>query len=565
MNDPGSLTRATPAAPPGQAKVSALAALAALSPFEPVASISYQSAGRLLIVSAGVGPTLSETVAALVDRLSVAVFITGSAPPPVFTGAEVSCGEIVSLTGYLGAFELLWRRDANAPTQLAQFDLVLDLQERALFEMSQPPQGYFHAPPTSAASLEAAMAELPEMVGEFEKPKFFAYKESICAHSRSRKSGCNKCIEICSTQAISSAGDTVVVDPHLCMGCGACSTVCPSGAMSYQYPRVADRGAQLRALLGGYQERRGEADAAPLIVFHNGEDGATALAELDVATNVLAVEAWHIASIGLDVLLGAVAYGAGGVIVVSQGSEAPDYANALQREMQTGELILSALGYCGVHFSLCSATELADAVAVISAADIVSAPARFHLSNDKRSTLEFAVEHLATHAKHAKTAPATTAIALPVGAMWGAIAVNQDKCTMCLACAGACPVSALMDGGEDAAKPQLKFLERNCVQCGICASTCPETAITLVPRLLMTEQRKKEVLLNETEPFDCISCGKALGTRKLIDSMLGKLAGHSMFQTEGSRKRLQMCADCRVVDMMSNKNEMSILTGRPIE
>ena len=38
-----------------------------------------------------------------------------------------------------------------------------------------------------------------------------------------------------------------------------------------------------------------------------------------------------------------------------------------------------------------------------------------------------------------------------------------------------------------------------------------------------------------------------------------KLVGHSMFQGEGQLKRLQMCADCRVVDMMSNKREASVL------
>ena len=57
-------------------------------------------------------------------------------------------------------------------------------------------------------------------------------------------------------------------------------------------------------------------------------------------------------------------------------------------------------------------------------------------------------------------------------------------------------------------------------------------------------------------------CGKVLGTRQMIESMLGKLAGHSMFQGEGKLKRLQMCADCRVVDMMSNQHEYSILTGK---
>jgi ferredoxin len=119
-----------------------------------------------------------------------------------------------------------------------------------------------------------------------------------------------------------------------------------------------------------------------------------------------------------------------------------------------------------------------------------------------------------------------------------------------------------MDGAD---YPRLKFLERNCVQCGLCEQTCPEKAITLVPRLLLTDARKKEVVLNESEPFNCISCGAVLGTRQMIDSMLGKLAGHSMFAGEGKLKRLQMCADCRVVDMMSNKHEYSILTGKPLE
>lgn len=541
-------------------KIEALAALAALAPFEPVASVAYQSVGRLLVI--GGDKRVSEAVGALGDKLSAAVIWTGKALPPELPGTEVRLGEVVSLNGFLGAFELLWQRAGAPTTEAASFDLVLDLQVSPVFQMPQPPQGYLYVAIDQPDAFAAALAELPEMVGEFEKPKFFAYKESICAHSRSRKSGCSKCIDICSTKAISSNGDTVIVDPHLCMGCGACATVCPSGAMSYQYPRVADRGVQLRALLGTYRHHRDVNSLPPVIVFHNGGDGAAALAAMAQASNVLPLEAWHIASIGLDLLLGAVAYGASGVVVITEASEAPAYADAIKAEMQTGETILAALGYAGNHFALCGAAALAQQVSLIQASIVVASPAAFHLSNDKRATLEFAVEHLA---KHAPIAKVPEKIALAPKAMWGSILVNLDKCTMCLACAGACPESALMDGGEGALKPQLKFIERNCVQCGICAATCPETAITLEPRLLLTDTRKKEVLLNETEPFNCISCGEALGTRKLIDAMLGKLAGHSMFQAEGSLKRLQMCADCRVVDMMSNKHEMSILTGKPIE
>ena len=45
----------------------------------------------------------------------------------------------------------------------------------------------------------------------------------------------------------------------------------------------------------------------------------------------------------------------------------------------------------------------------------------------------------------------------------------------------------------------------------------------------------------------------------MIDNMLARLTTHSMFAGDGALKRLQMCADCRVVDMMASKKEMSIL------
>ena len=45
-------------------------------------------------------------------------------------------------------------------------------------------------------------------------------------------------------------------------------------------------------------------------------------------------------------------------------------------------------------------------------------------------------------------------------------------------------------------------------------------------------------------------------TRQMVENMLGKLGGHSMFA--GGTRRLQMCGDCRVVDMMENKAEAQI-------
>ncbi len=548
------------------AKLAALVAANELAPFEPVPSVAYHSAGRLLIV--GGDARVAAAMKALEGKLSMAVLWTSSKAAPSFTDIEVIAGKCHSLLGYLGAFELQWQAPGSA-TQLAVFDLVLDLQAVPAFSMHQPPQGYFHA--GDEAALGKALAELPELIGEFEKPKFFAYKESICAHSRSKKSGCNNCIDVCSTKAISSDGDRIKVDAHLCMGCGACATVCPSGAMSYQYPRVADRGAQLRAMLNAYRGSGASGTPnlpAPTILFHNATDGREALSRLaregrGLPPQIIPIETWHVAAIGLDLLLGAFAYGAGGVAVLAAGSEAPEYGKALQHEMQIGDTVLNALGFAGRHFALVDgrAANAEQVFWALPAPTTVAKPALFHLSNDKRGTLEFVIDHLLAEAKAANIATPAE-VALPAGSLYGRVQVDVAKCTLCLACAGACPESALMDGAD---YPRLKFLERNCVQCGLCEQTCPEKAITLVPRLLLSDARKQEVVLNESAPFNCISCGEVLGTRQMIDSMIGKLTGHSMFAGPEKLKRLQMCADCRVVDMMSNKHEYSILTGKTIE
>jgi ferredoxin len=266
------------------------------------------------------------------------------------------------------------------------------------------------------------------------------------------------------------------------------------------------------------------------------------------------LETWHVAAIGLDLLLPAIAFGASQVVVVATGTEDAQYVAALRAQMAIGEAVLTQLGYAGRHFSVVetsSPAEVEAAFGALAPATGVAVPGTFLLGNDKRTAIEFAVEHLL---KHAPTR--VEEIALPAGAPFGEIRVDKAKCTMCMACVGACPESALMDGVD---QPLLKFLERNCVQCGLCANTCPEDAIALAPRLLLTPAVREARVLNETQPFHCVRCSKPFGTRQMVDAMMGRLSGHSMFAGGDALRRLQMCADCRVVDMMSSKNEVSVL------
>src|SRR5207302_1895934 len=147
--------------------------------------------------------------------------------------------------------------------------------------------------------------------------------------SRSQQPGCNQCIDICSTRAIRADGDHIFVEQHLCMGCGACTTVCPSGALTYGYPGAPDLGARVRILLATYRAAGGR-DAC--LLFHD-ERGRELINQAGrrgkgLPARVIPVELHHMAAAGIDVWLGALAYGATEVCVLATGAEAPEYAAA---------------------------------------------------------------------------------------------------------------------------------------------------------------------------------------------------------------------------------------------
>jgi ferredoxin len=321
--------------------------------------------------------------------------------------------------------------------------------------------------------------------------------------------------------------------------------------MSYVYPSVSDLGARTRTLVSTYRAAGGR-DAC--LLFHDGAGRELILAlgrrGKGLPSRVIPVELHHMASAGIDVWLGALAYGVNEVAVLATGAEAPQYAEALEQQMAFADTIVQALGYQGRHTHLIRAADaraLEEAVWKLEPALAVRVPAAFHWSTDKRTTLALAIEHLAAHAPTPQAA-----IPLGTGAPFGSIAINREACTMCLACVGSCPEGAILDHPQ-AEAPQLRFIETKCVQCGICVATCPEDAIALEPRLLLGSVAREPRVLNEAAIFKCIRCGKPLGTEKLVGNMLAKLAGHSMFATPGALDRLKMCADCRVLDMMQKE------------
>jgi ferredoxin len=604
--------RATP-------KIAALIAAARLPDPEPVPTVSFKSSGRLLILGA---LDAAERAAALFgEGFDVTLFATG---PGNAGGMQerrypVLAGRILSLQGWLGAFELSWQADnpisldlctrCNAcvqacpegaigldyqidmaqceahrdcvkactvagaidfqrPAQMQSepFDLVLDLRGPAAsptFNQHAAPQGYLRWDGNDLAALLA----LRELVGEFEKPRFVDYEQKLCAHSRNGKLGCRACIDICSAEAIGSDPKRQRVDlnPHLCVGCGACSTVCPTGAMAYRTPGLAEQGLRLRTVLARYVAAGGR---DPVLLLHSQTRGQALVQELGRAAQLgiaqglpaqcIPLPLWHSASTGLELWLSALCYGAARVVIVATDEEAPQYLDALQEQIDVVEALCTGLGYPGgaVHLLRCKTHgDLDQGLQTLGSSPrpAMASPARFAATAQKRSTLEFALEHLMVQAPG--VAAGRTAIELPApGSPLGAIVVDQARCTLCLSCVSACPAGALLDNPQS---PQLRFIEKNCVQCGLCERTCPEDAIALQPRLSLLAERSQARVLNESAPYVCIRCHAPFGTLMAIEAMLGKLAGHAMFQGD-ALQRLKMCSDCRVIDLYSSSNESRV-------
>lgn len=186
--------------PDGRARAAALAAVEAVA-CQPAPVVAYESVGTLAVI----GPEAEALSAAdsLGDAVDCTLVVTEPTDHGRSTGDKAKGGKLIyasvaRIHGYLGRFEVVLA-SPNGPVELGAVaagrrwvDLVLDLMTPGFISGELPSVGYY-APACDPTELAQAMAEIPELVGCFERPKFFDYDPGFCAHGRSGIRACTRC------------------------------------------------------------------------------------------------------------------------------------------------------------------------------------------------------------------------------------------------------------------------------------------------------------------------------------------------------------------------------------
>ncbi|AWK86746.1 4Fe-4S dicluster domain-containing protein [Azospirillum thermophilum] len=555
-------------------KIAALLAEAAL-PVPPAGALTVKSEGVCLVY--GTDERAIEAGRKLAGRLDVTVLLTNpkDVAPPRQMDVALFRGTIRTARGSIGRFEIVV--DDYAPAQpssrgtlrfeaarngaSSRCDLILDLTGGTpLFHAHGRRDGYLRPDPDSPARVAEALLEIADLVGEFEKPRFVDFRAELCAHSRSRKTGCTRCLDVCPTGAVTPNGDTVQIDPHVCAGCGSCAAVCPTGAATYALPPMQSVYDRLRTLLSTYAGAGGE---APVLLVHDPRHGEEMISLIGrhgrgLPARVLPFAVNEVSQLGIDLFAAALAYGAESVQVLTGPANVGETAG-LATQIGLAETALSGLGYGSGRVSVIDTADPDAVEATLWDLPRQGAAAANHFlpMGGKRAVTMLALRHL-----HKVAPEPVEVLPLPAGAPFGRVAVDVQGCTLCLACVGACPTGALLDNPD---KPMLSFSQDACVQCGLCKSTCPEKVISLAPEIDFRDGARGARVVKEEEPFCCVSCGKPFATRSSIEKIVATLAGkHWMFATPEAANRIRMCEDCRVVDQFKGGNDPLAYGARPV-
>lgn len=344
-------------------------------------------------------------------------------------------------------------------------------------------------------------------------------QKSNCVRYTTGEQYCGACIEACPQKAVESGQDGSITILHsVCIGCGRCVSACPNGAMESailprtRLPEIVSHfeGSSLLVVPGRVNlENLSLALPEKLIPFpvadesYFDEETLFSLCQTTGKPVILFVPDM------LDPML----------------KDRIDFVNTITEKSLYIHAVQVCIGEEQLRQTLCTFDDSLT----------VGRFAPFDNLN-KRQDLARRLEYIIKGCDFGimETTPEMH---------FGVVTVNIAICTLCLSCAGKCPMNALVAFSED---KTLRFMPSLCIQCGACAGTCPEQAcLHLIPgSLSLSPYTFASQVLAKDELFCCSQCGREFAPKKAVDKIISKMSAH--FSNEPAKlKALSCCPDCK--------------------
>lgn len=381
----------------------------------------------------------------------------------------------------------------------------------------------------SATSVQGILEFLSSHAPNYTYQNYIFCEPDACLYHHKRGEVCSKCAELCPTVAIlkNEEEKELVFSPIDCIACGRCVSICPSGAID---SAVVTR-TSFEALGKLYKSR------IPLIA----KDGF--LPQIRFTNSVLPLVLPSDGILDFNNILSLV-LGCGGEIFVFL----PNMPEASKEAISLANEIFKARFGCELVRAFSDEKSLQEAISKASYKNIGEFD--FGVYASKASAISAKLALIAGGADLGEFSTFNSTA-------HGKIKVDEDKCTLCASCAGACPTSALI---TDTANNALCFNESLCVGCGYCVISCAESdTISLEKgKMRINSEFFAPKELARDELFACVECGKEFATKKAVEKIASMLA--PAFKGDETKLRtLYCCAECKAKLMILSQSDEGVL------
>ena len=423
-----------------------------------------------------------------------------------------------NISGEIGNFEVVVK-DSHK-------DITVRVSQIVWFDAKPSPKERIGVFDPNLSSINEVVKILKDNINSFSYRKFTTYDKTICQYDGRREVICSKCEEVCPTVAITKddTTKTLTFSQVDCHGCGGCISVCPSGALDYTPTNKESL----------YEISKFYKDTHPLII-----PSKMSLDNLniDLKENILpfAIDGEKFLHEGTLLTLLQIS---GSQLIfysdfLSKGTkDAIRILNDIYQKRYQKDAVLIAMNEDELSLALKQISFVENSYFNFNQDGFKKREVFSHRLQKIVGNDDLGVVETGEHIHYAK------------------VEVNQDTCTLCLVCVGACNVGALV---ADASDNTLRINPSICTACGYCEISCPETNCLTIKQDIIELKPTwfKESVLAQDKLFACVECGVEFATTKAIEKIASKMA--TIFASDPVKVRsLYCCANCKPKIMMQS-------------